>query len=213
MTETKNIYKYENELRNNGINYIAGVDEAGRGPLAGDLVVASVILPNDFKIEGIDDSKSISDKKRREAFELIKKHAIAYSIVFITAEEIDEYNIYKATQIGMKRSIDSLSIKPEHVLIDAMPLPELTIPNTSIIKGDKLSASIGAASILAKVTRDDYMEEMNRLYPQYHFNKHKGYGTKLHMESLEKYGPCKIHRKSYKPIKKFLESPQMKLDI
>ncbi|MFI3329675.1 MAG: ribonuclease HII [bacterium] len=213
MTETNNIYKYENDLINNGVKYIAGVDEAGRGPLAGDLVVASVILPTDFKIEGIDDSKSISDKKRRETFELIKKHAISYSIIFITTDEIDEYNIYKATQIGMKRAIDNLDVIPGHVLIDAMPLPEVSIPNTSIIKGDKLSASIGAASILAKVTRDDYMEAMSKKYPNYHFDKHKGYGTKLHMESLEKYGPCDIHRKSYKPVKKYLPSAQMKLEI
>lgn len=213
MTETLNIYKYEQELIKQNKKYIAGVDEAGRGPLAGSLVVASVILPIDFKIEGIDDSKSISDKKRREAYELIKKHAIAYSIIFITPEEIDEYNIYKATQIGMIRAIDSLEIKPEHVLIDAMPLPDLTIENTSIIKGDKLSASIGAASILAKVTRDDYMKDMNIKYPNYNFDKHKGYGTKLHLENLEKFGPCEIHRKSYKPVKNFLDSPQMKLDI
>lgn len=213
MIETNNIYKYENELKEKGVKYIAGVDEAGRGPLAGDLVVASVILPLDFKIDGIDDSKSISDKKRREAFELIKKHAISYSIIHLTPEQIDEYNIYKATQIGMIKAIESLNIKPEHVLIDAMPLPELTIDNTSIIKGDKLSASIGAASILAKVTRDDYMKDMNIKYPNYNFDKHKGYGTKLHLENLEKFGPCEIHRKSYKPVKNFLDSPQMKLDI
>ncbi|MFI3251790.1 MAG: ribonuclease HII [bacterium] len=213
MIEMKNIYKFENEQINKGVKYIAGVDEAGRGPLAGALVVAACILPNGVKIEGVDDSKSISDKKRRIAFEEIKKHAIAYSIVFITPEEIDEHNIYAATQLGMMRAIDELSIKPEHVLIDAMPLPNLTIEHQSIIKGDALSVSIGAASILAKVTRDDYMESMHLKYPEYSFNKHKGYGTKVHMEALEKYGPCDIHRKSYKPIKKFLEDPQMKLDI
>ncbi len=213
MIETKNIYKFEEELRKNNVKYIAGVDEAGRGPLAGDLVVSAVILPIDFKIDGLYDSKSISDKKRREAFELIKKHALAYSIINITPEEVDEYNIYKATQIGMKRAVDSLSVKPEHVLIDAMPLPELTIDSTSIIKGDTLSASIAAASILAKVTRDDQIIEMSKKYPNYHFDKHKGYGTKLHLEMLEKYGPCDIHRKSYKPVKQYLDDPQMKLDI
>ncbi len=213
MIETKNIYKFEKELIKNNVEYIAGVDEAGRGPLAGALVVASCILPNNVKIDGVYDSKGLSDKKRKILFDEIKEKALAYKIIFITPEEVDEFNIYKATQIGMMRSITELDIKPGHVLIDAMPLPELEIPSTSIIKGDQLSASIAAASILAKVTRDEYMQQMHELYPEYGFNKHKGYGTKLHNEALEKHGPCAIHRKSYAPVKKHLESPQLKLDI
>ncbi len=211
MIEMKNMYSYEKDLINKGIEYIAGVDEAGRGPLAGDLVVASVILPKNIKLEGVDDSKKLTDKKRRDVFEEIKKVAIAYSIVFISVEEVDKYNIYAATQIGMKRCIDELSIKPEYVLIDAMPL-DLEIDNTSIIKGDSLSLSIAAASILAKVTRDDYMNEMDKKYPEYGFSSHKGYGTKKHLEALSLYGVTPIHRTTYAPVKKQLEK-QLELNL
>ena len=197
------LYKFEEELYDAGNHLICGVDEVGRGPLAGPLVVAACILPPFLRIKGINDSKKLTEKKRQELYKQIIKEALYYKIVFISEEDIDNLNIYQATKKGMLEAINSLEVKPDHVLIDAMPLGELEIPHTSIIHGDARCASIAAASIIAKVTRDDFMEKMDIKYPNYGFKKHKGYGTKAHIEALEKYGPCDIHRKTYNPVTKY----------
>lgn len=207
-----NLYQYEEQLEDLGIKYIAGVDEVGRGPLAGPVVVAAVILPLNLRIKGINDSKKLSLKKRNELYKIILNEALAVNVSFIDERVIDEINIYEATKKGMLEAISGLKIKPEHVLIDAMPLRELAIAHTSIIHGDALSASIGAASIIAKVTRDEYMDKMDIKYPNYGFKHHKGYCTKEHLEALEKYGPCEIHRKSFAPVKKFY-TKQITLDL
>lgn len=207
-----NLYQYEEQLEDLGIKYIAGVDEVGRGPLAGPVVVAVVILPLNLRIKGINDSKKLSLKKRNELYKIILNEALAVNVSFIDERVIDEINIYEATKKGMLEAISGLKIKPEHVLIDAMPLRELAIAHTSIIHGDALSASIGAASIIAKVTRDEYMDKMDIKYPNYGFKHHKGYCTKEHLEALEKYGPCEIHRKSFAPVKKFY-TKQLTLDL
>lgn len=207
-----NLYQYEEQLEDLGIKYIAGVDEVGRGPLAGPVVVAAVILPLNLRIKGINDSKKLSLKKRNELYKIILNEALAVNVSFIDERVIDEINIYEATKKGMLEAISGLKIKPEHVLIDAMPFRELAIAHTSIIHGDALSASIGAASIIAKVTRDEYMDKMDIKYPNYGFKHHKGYCTKEHLEALEKYGPCEIHRKSFAPVKKFY-TKQLTLDL
>ena len=207
-----NLYQYEEQLEDLGIKYIAGVDEVGRGPLAGPVVVAAVILPLNLRIKGINDSKKLSLKKRNELYKIILNEALAVNVSFIDERVIDEINIYEATKKGMLEAISGLKIKPEHVLIDAMPLRELAIAHTSVIHGDALSASIGAASIIAKVTRDEYMDKMDIKYPNYGFKHHKGYCTKEHLEALEKYGPCEIHRKSFAPVKKFY-TKQLTLDL
>lgn len=207
-----NLYQYEEQLEDLGIKYIAGVDEVGRGPLAGPVVVAAVILPLNLRIKGINDSKKLSLKKRNELYKIILNEALAVNVSFIDERVIDEINIYEATKKGMLEAISGLKIKPEYVLIDAMPLRELAIAHTSIIHGDALSASIGAASIIAKVTRDEYMDKMDIKYPNYGFKHHKGYCTKEHLEALEKYGPCEIHRKSFAPVKKFY-TKQLTLDL
>lgn len=212
MKNNVNLYQYEEQLEDLGIKYIAGVDEVGRGPLAGPVVVAAVILPLNLRIKGINDSKKLSLKKRNELYKIILNEALAVNVSFIDERVIDEINIYEATKKGMLEAISGLKIKPEHVLIDAMPLRELAIAHTSIIHGDALSASIGAASIIAKVTRDEYMDKMDIKYPNYGFKHHKGYCTKEHLEALEKYGPCEIHRKSFAPVKKFY-TKQLTLDL
>lgn len=210
--ENIDLYKFEEELYDAGNHLICGVDEAGRGPLAGPVVVASCILPPFLRIKGINDSKKLTPKKREELYKIILKEALAYKIVFVSEEDVDNLNIYQATKKGMLEAITGLDKTPDHVLIDAMPLGELEISHTSIIHGDARCASIAAASILAKVTRDQYMEKMDIKYPNYGFKKHKGYGTKLHLEALEKYGPCKIHRKTYAPVSKYF-SKQLSLDL
>lgn len=198
-----NLYEYEEALYDQGNQLICGVDEAGRGPLAGPVVVAACILPPFLRIEGINDSKQLTAKKREELFKIIVKNAVAYQIVFVSEADVDLLNIYQATKKGMLEAIRGLEVTPDHVLIDAMPLGELKIPHTSIIHGDARCASVAAASILAKVTRDEFMEKMDVKYPNYGFKKNKGYGTKAHMEALEKYGPCPIHRKTYAPVSKY----------
>lgn len=210
LNETNDIYSYEEQLYDSGDRIICGIDEAGRGPLAGPVVVASCILPPFLRIKGLNDSKKLTAKKREELYKIIIKEAIEYKIVFVSVEEVDELNIYQATKKGMLKSVEELSTKPDHVLIDAMPLNELEMKHTSIIHGDARCASIAAASIIAKVTRDQYMEKMDLKYPNYGFKKHKGYGTKMHIEALEKYGPCKIHRKTYYPVSKYF-SKQLSL--
>lgn len=212
LIEQANLYEYENALYEKNISYIAGVDEVGRGPLAGPLVVSAVILPKGLIIEGVTDSKKLSEKKREELFEIISKKAIATNTVFISPQEVDEYNIYHATEIAMIKAVESLNIKPEHVLIDAMPLSYWNYPHTSIIKGDAKSASIAAASIIAKVTRDRYMEKMDEIYPGYGFKKHKGYPTKEHIEALNKLGVTPIHRRSYGPVRDALVK-QLSFDL
>ena len=207
-----NLYKFEEELYDEGYTNICGVDEAGRGPLAGPVVVAACILPPFLRIPGINDSKKLSEKKRDELYKIIVKEAIAYKVVFISVDEIDELNIYNATKKGMLEAIEGLKVPADYVLIDAMPLGELTQSNKSIIHGDALSASIAAASILAKVSRDQYMKKMDIKYPNYGFARHKGYGTKAHLEALDKYGPCPIHRKTYYPVTKYL-SKQLAFDF
>lgn len=200
------LYKYENELYEKKVNYIGGVDEVGRGPLIGPVVTACVVLPKDFVLEGLTDSKKLSEKKRNTYYEYIKEHAIACEVGMCSPEEIDEFNIYKATQIAMKRAIDKVreKIKLEHVLIDAMPL-ELDIDSTSIIKGDAKSISIAAASVIAKVTRDNMMYELDKKYPMYGFASHKGYPTKKHIEAINKYGLIDGYRKTYGPVKEVIE--------
>ena len=206
-------YKYENELRSNGIKLIAGVDEVGRGPLVGPVVTACVILPDKFNLEGLTDSKKLSEKKRDFFYDEIKRQAISIGIGIVSNEEIDKINIYEATKVAMKQAISNCDVKPEHVLIDAMKL-DLDIPSTSIIKGDLLSISISAASVIAKVTRDRMMYELDKKYPMYDFKSNKGYPTKKHMEAIKEYGIIPEHRKSYGPVKEYLErKEQLTLDL
>lgn len=188
---------YEKDFKE---NLIAGIDEAGRGPLAGPLVCACVIMPKTDLIDGIDDSKKLSPKKREELFDKIVQNAIAYSIIEIDEKTIDEINILNATKLGMKKALESLKVKPEIVLTDAVRI-ETEIPQQNIIHGDGLSYNIAAASILAKVYRDRLMQKLSLSYPQYLFAQHKGYGTKQHIENLKKFGPCPHHRKTF--IKNF----------
>ena len=192
-------YKYERELNIKGINLIAGVDEVGRGPLIGPVVASAVILPKDFHLEGLTDSKKLSEKKRELFYQIIKEQAISIGIGIISEKRIDEINIYEATKEAMITAINNLNPQPEHLLIDAMPL-NISIPTTSIIKGDYLSISISAASVIAKVTRDHMLYEMDKEYPMYDLKNNKGYGTKKHLEAIKKYGITKYHRLSYKPV-------------
>ena len=190
---------FEKELWAAGKDLIAGVDEVGRGPLAGPVVTAAVILPKDFSLPGVDDSKKLSPKRREELFEQIKEAAVCWAVGRREPERIDEINILEATKEAMIDAVRALPAKPDHVLIDAVRLPGLGIPQTSIIKGDARSVSIAAASILAKVTRDREMVEMSKLYPGYAFESNKGYGTAAHYEGLKAQGPCPIHRKTFLP--------------
>ncbi len=194
--------RYERDLLSKGYKYIAGVDEVGRGPLAGDLVVVATIMDLEKIVEGVNDSKKLTEKKREKLFPDIISHALAYSIVHISPKVIDEINILKATKLAMEKSIADLSIKPDFVLVDAMKL-DLNVPYLSIIKGDANSYSIAAASIIAKVTRDREMVALATKYPQYGFDKNKGYGTALHTEALREIGACEIHRRSF--ISHFVE--------
>lgn len=201
--------EYENNLYNEGVTLIAGVDEVGRGPLIGPVVACACILPVDFYHKDIKDSKKLSEKKREEMYKIIKENAISIGLGIVSEKVIDEVNIYEATKIAMKEAIKNLNITPEHVLIDAMKL-ELNIPSTSIIKGDDKSESIAAASIIAKVTRDHMLDEMDKEYPMYDLKNNKGYGTKKHLEALQTYGPCKYHRVSYSPVRNALNEKNIK---
>lgn len=196
--------KYENEALSKGYNNICGVDEAGRGPLAGPVCAAAVILPKGEIIEGVNDSKKLTEKKREALYDVIKEKAVAYSIAFATVEEIEEMNILNATMLAMKRAVEGLDVPADFAMIDGNKIPDLNIPAEYVIKGDANSMSIAAASILAKVTRDRLCTDYDKEYPQYGFAKHKGYGTKLHREMILKYGPCKIHRMSF--LKKLLNN-------
>lgn len=195
------MWDYEHRYAQEGYRAICGVDEAGRGPLAGPVCAAAVILPMDIEIPGLNDSKKLSDKKRRELYPIICEKAVAYGIAFADHSEIDKINILQATYLAMERAISKLNNKADFALIDGNRSKDFGLPLETVIGGDGLSASIAAASVLAKVTRDDYMLEIAKTYPQYGFEIHKGYGTKAHYEALRQYGPCPIHRMSF--LKKF----------
>lgn len=199
----KEMYYYEYEAQQEGAAYIAGVDEAGRGPLAGPVVVAAAILPVGLYIPKLNDSKKLSAKVRDELFDIIKGKAIAYAIAIVDEKIIDRDNIYRATIGGMYEAVDKLDPQPQKVLVDAVPLDRLKMPSLSLIKGDAKSASIAAASVLAKVTRDRLMEEYDREYPEYGFARHKGYGTADHLAALKEFGPCPIHRRSFSPVSEY----------
>lgn len=194
---------YENEAYNKGYQYVCGVDEAGRGPLAGPVCAAAVILPKGLIIEGVNDSKKLSEKKREALFDVICESALAYSIVFADVDEIEEVNILRATMNAMKRAVEGLSIKADFAYIDGNTMPPVDIDGECVVKGDAKSMSVACASILAKVSRDRLMLKYAEEYPQYGFEKHKGYGTKFHTEALKEYGPSPIHRPSF--LKKILK--------
>ena len=197
----RDMWLYEKEVFSQGYQLVCGVDEAGRGPLAGPVCAAAVILPAELEIPGLDDSKKLSDKRRRELFPVIQEKAVAYGIGFASHEEIDEINILQATYLAMERAIAQLQVKPEFALIDGNRAKDFGLPVKTVVKGDSLSASIAAASVLAKVSRDVLMEEAAQAYPGYGFEIHKGYGTKAHYEALVKLGASPIHRMSF--LKKF----------
>ncbi len=196
-------YEYEQIAINDGFKIVCGIDEAGRGPLAGPVFAAAVILPMNFEIEGLNDSKKLTQKKREQLFDVIVENAVSYSIATATEIEIDEINILKATFLAMNRAVDGLEVQPDIALIDGNQKPGLKIEERTMVKGDANSISIAAASILAKVSRDRYMVELSKIYPQYFFEKHKGYGTKLHYEMLEQHGISQVHRRTF--LKKLLE--------
>lgn len=197
----EDLWEIERACREEGFSLICGVDEAGRGPLAGPVCAAAVILPPELVIPGLTDSKKLSDKKRRELFPVIQREAVAFGIGLATSEEIDEINILQATFLAMERAINALSVRPELALIDGNRAKDFGLPVKTVVRGDSLSASIAAASILAKVTRDDLMLEYAEAYPNYGFETHKGYGTQAHYAALEAYGPCPIHRTAF--LRKF----------
>ena len=194
--------EYEKEAIAKGYNAVCGVDEAGRGPLAGPVCAAAVILPENTVIEGVNDSKKLSEKKREALFDVLKEQALSYSIAFASVEEIEEVNILNATMLAMKRAVEGLDIKADYAMIDGNRLPDLSIDSEFIVKGDAKSMSIACASILAKVSRDRLLYKYAEEYPEYLFDKHKGYGTKAHVEAIKKYGPCPYHRLSF--LKKIL---------
>lgn len=200
------LYENEKRLWNLGYKNIAGCDEAGRGPLFGPVVAASVILPHDFVLEGLNDSKKLSEKKREEYYPVIMQKALAVSVSIVEADEIDKINIYEASRQGMLRATNSLKVKPNYIITDAMPLDGFTsVPHEAIIKGDAKSITIAAASVIAKVTRDRIMYEIDKVHPKYEFKKHKGYPTKKHLELIEKYGIIDGYRRTYGPVKKYIE--------
>jgi ribonuclease HII len=197
-------YLYEKAAREEGFQAVCGVDEAGRGPLAGPVFAAAVILPENCAIEGINDSKKLTPKKREKLFDEICSNAVSYGIGFATEEEIDSINILQATFLAMRRAVDAMTIKPDLALVDGNRMPDLGVETRTIIKGDALCASIAAASILAKVSRDRLLCQIDEIYPEYGFAQHKGYGTAYHLEMLKKCGPCPVHRKTF--LKKILGS-------
>lgn len=200
----KDNYYFERKLRDEGINFIAGVDEVGRGPLVGPVVAACVVLPEHFNLDGLTDSKKLSEKKREYFYDEIMRQALGVGVGIISERKIDEVNIYEATKMAMKEAINNCSCKVEHVLIDAMKL-DIDIPTTSIIKGDLKSITISAASVIAKVTRDKMLDELDSKYPMYDFKNNKGYPTKKHLEAIKEYGIIDEHRRSYGPVSEYLE--------
>ena len=202
--EKLDLLAYEKKLYKDKITLIAGVDEVGRGPLVGPVVAAAVILPKNYKLDGLNDSKKLSEKKREELYPIIMKDAISVGIGECSPKEIDEINIYEASRKAMMRALENLSVKPEYILVDAMPL-FTDIPHSAIIHGDALSLSIAAASVIAKVTRDKMMIELDKVHPEYGFKKHKGYPTKAHLEALKKYGPLENYRFTYGPVRDLIK--------
>lgn len=200
----EDLYTYERELIKQGITLIGGIDEVGRGPLVGPVVAACVILPLNYELEGLTDSKKLSEKKREQFYEILKKEALSIGVGIVSAEKIDEVNIYEATKLAMQDAIKNCALKPEYLLIDAMKL-DTSIPSNSIIKGDSKSLSIAAASVIAKVTRDRMLIELDKKYPMYDFKHNKGYPTKKHLEAINQFGIIDLHRKSYAPVKEYLE--------
>jgi ribonuclease HII len=196
---------YERKLREKGCQWIAGVDEAGRGPLAGPVVAAAVILPENFYLPGINDSKKLTEQMREKFFNRIMEEAVSVGIGFVSAKEIDNINIYEASKLAMIKAVKQLNPQPEHLLVDALSLP-ISIPQTSLVKGDAKSFTIAASSIVAKVTRDRYMKRLGEKYPQYGFEHHMGYGTKLHLEAIKEHGVTSEHRKSFSPIQMALSA-------
>ena len=202
MTKEKvDLLKREKELYKEGYHFICGCDEAGRGPLVGPVVAGAVILPENYELEGLTDSKQLSEKKREKYFPIIKQDAIAYGIGIVDAKTIDEINIYEASRLAMKKAIANMKVKPDYVLTDAMPIKDLNVLVEPIIHGDALSLSIAAASVLAKVTRDHILMELDKKYPEYEFARHKGYPTKRHLELLKLYGPTEDYRFTYRPVR------------
>ena len=199
-----NNYEYEERLYEEGVEFIGGVDEVGRGPLCGPVVAAACILKENYYLEGLNDSKKLSEKKRDKLFDILINECVAYGIGIVEPKRIDEINILEASKEAMKIAISNLSVKPEHVLIDAVKL-DLDVPSTPIIKGDAKSASIAAASVIAKVTRDKMMYDLDKEYPEYGFASHKGYPTKKHIEAIREYGLIEGYRKTYAPIKDMIE--------
>ncbi len=195
-----NLLKEEKRLWQKGYLHIAGIDEAGRGPLAGPVVAAACILPAKFELSGLNDSKQVTESKRERLFQEIKEQALGFAVGSAEPAEIDALNILQATKLAMKRAVENLKVRPHFLLIDALELPNIKIPQQGIIGGDELSASIAAASILAKVSRDHWMRELHVLYPEYGFAKNKGYGTKEHLDALRRFGPSPLHRKSFAPV-------------
>jgi len=200
----KEIHKYEETYYSKGYTLIAGVDEAGRGPLAGPVAAGAVILPDNIEIPGVNDSKKLSSKKRKQLAERIKEVALCWSIGIATEEEIFKLNIRNASFMAMVRAVNQLSVKPDILLVDGFVIPNLKIEQLAIVGGDAKSVSIAAASILAKVERDQIMDRYHEMYPEYRFDKHKGYDTKLHFETIMKYGPCPIHRKDFEPVRSYI---------
>lgn len=202
---SSNLLKYEQELYKNNITLIAGVDEAGRGPLVGPVVAAAVILPQNYHLEGLNDSKQLTEKKREYYYQALQKEALSIGVGIVSAKEIDEINILEASRKAMYIAIDNLAITPEYILSDAMSLNDIDIPSRPIIHGDALSLSIAAASVIAKVTRDHIMYELDQKYPEYNYKKNKGYPTKEHLELIKKYGITNEYRMTFKPVKFILE--------
>lgn len=210
--EVVDLRKIEKRLWHEGFKYIAGVDEAGRGPLVGPVVAGAVILPKDYNLEGLNDSKQLSEKKRNLYYDIIMRDALAVGVGIVDAKTIDEINIYAASRLAMQKALDNLKVKPDYILTDAMPI-ELDTPLEAIIHGDALSLSIAAGSVIAKVTRDRMMEELDALHPEYEFKKHKGYPTKRHLELLSKYGPLENYRFTYKPVRALMDNEIKKEEV
>jgi ribonuclease HII len=195
------MYSFERQVWAMGYRRVVGLDEAGRGPLAGPVAAGAVILPREIYLPGLDDSKRVPEKRREELYKIIRERALAVGVGMVDPEGIDEENILWASYLAMERALEDLKMSPDYLLVDAIRLPSVSAPQTPIIGGDALSASIAAASIVAKVTRDRYMVEMDQLYPEYGFAANKGYGTPEHRQALERYGPCRIHRLSFAPVR------------
>lgn len=205
---TEQHYHFETQARLSGYQVIAGGDEAGRGPWAGPVCAAFVVLPENTRISGLDDSKKLSRKVRRQLYEQIRHEAVAFGIGFATPDEIDRHNILEATRLAFNRAFTQLPLAPDYVLLDYIKLPWLKLPHQAFAKGESISASVAAASIVAKEARDLHMEELARRFPQYGFEQHMGYGTRQHQQALEAFGPCEIHRLSFKPVKSLIDSRQ-----